>query len=76
MDTPIVIKVDDIDTTFKIGFETVGNSYTLEVDETSFDDCQEWKEEVEVPEVGHSTYEEITAAHTQRFFFLVFLKGR
>ena len=37
---------------------------------------EEWKDSGEVPKVGHSTYEEITAANTRRFFFLVFLEGR
>ena len=37
---------------------------------------EEWKDVGEVPKVGHSTFEEMTAAHTHRLFFLVFLEGR
>ena len=70
--------MEDINTTFKIGNkgEDSDGEYTLEVDETPFDDLEEWEDVGEVPDVGHSTYEEMIAAHTHRFFFLVFLKGR
>ena len=42
IDEPIVFEVDDINTTFKIGFQGDDESgeYTLEVDETSFNDFE------------------------------------
>ena len=42
VDEPIVFKVDDINATFKIGFqeEDETGEYNLEVDETPFDDFE------------------------------------
>ena len=41
-DEPIVFKADDIKSTFKIGFQTKDGreDYTLEVNETPFDDLE------------------------------------
>ena len=52
-------KVDDINATFRISVRGGSDEaeYTLQADETLFDDMEEWKDVIEVPKVGHSTYE-------------------
>ena len=50
--------MDDLDITFKLSFPATGynsDTFILELDGTSFDDLEEFKEDGEVPEVGHST---------------------
>lgn len=59
--SPIVIRIDTIDTTLKIGFKPAKppkGSYTLEVNDAPFNELDEFKDVAEVPEVGHSSHEE------------------
>ena len=52
------------------------NTCTLSVDETTFDDLPEFKDKVDVPEVGHSNMDTHNGQITVRIDFLLFLKGR
>ena len=60
LNPPYNFTVDGYDPTFKLGYEgeDLNGNVTLCVNETPFNDLAEFKEVVEVPEVGHSTTEQ------------------
>ena len=64
--------------TFTLGFEGNpydGGKYTLSVNKTSFNDLPEFKEEVEVPKIGHTSPVRHNGSSIHRVDFPVFLSG-
>ena len=57
--TPVTFKVDALGgATLALGFKgDYDGKYTLSINETAFDDLPEFKEKIEMPEVGHSIAE-------------------
>ena len=79
-ENPVTFTVDALGgATFTLGWEGSKidgtGKRTLLVDETSFDDLPEFKEKIEVPEVGHSSAERHIGPSIHRVDFLVFLNG-
>ena len=73
----MTLYLSELDTTIQIRFEgEYHGQYVVTVNDVLFSALPEFKEEVKVPDVGHSVVEEFEGAHTHRIDFLIFLKGR
>ena len=67
----------ELDCNVTISYEgAFEGQYKVKLNDVHFLDLPEFKEEVQVPAVGHSVIEEFNGAHTKRIDFLVFLEGR
>ena len=77
VDSPVTFTLNELDTTFELSYTGgIDGQYILTVGETPFIDLPEFKEKVQVVDVGHSIKEEFDGTYTQRIDFLVFLKGK
>ena len=73
----MTLYLSELDATIQISFEgEYQGQYVVTVNDVLFSALPEFKEEVKVPDVGHSIVEEFEGAHTHRIDFLIFLKGR